>query len=189
MISNSQKSVIFALLGRIFIAELDRQSLDALQEQQISSVFEKLQTGFTHYLESTQWDDEQIEQLSSAYCHLFILPQKSGLSLRASHWMTSEESSHLAQLETLISNLELDVSVTNFDFKNVPSDHLGMLLYFMSAIYSSEDKEIQTLGASLTKLTLHPWIFRFNQKLLESTTNPLYLASGKLLLELLDIEE
>lgn len=189
MTSHSQKAAIFALLGRIFIAELDRQSLEALQEQQLSLVFEKLQKGFKNYLDNTQWDEEQIEQLASDYCHLFILPQKSGLSLRASHWMTSEESSHLAQLETIINGIDLDASVIQSDFTNLPGDHLGVLLYFMSAVYGSDDKEIQKLGASLTKLSLLPWIFRFNEKLLMSTTNPLYLSSGKLLLELLDFEE
>ena len=185
--SCSQKTVIFALLGRIFISELDRESLEALQEQQILSVFEKLQTGCENYLMNTQWDDKQIELLASEYCHLFILPKKSGLSLRASHWLTNDESSHLAQLETIIS--DLDTSVINSDAANLPGDHLGVLLYFLSAVYSSDDKEIQKLGASLTKLSLLPWITRFNEKLSESSTNPLYLASGKLLLQILDYEE
>ncbi len=190
-VSCSQKAVIFSLLGRIFIAELDRKSLADLQEQQISSVFEKLQTGCKSYLINTQWDDKQIELLASEYCHLFILPKKSGLSLRASHWMTNDESSHLAQLETIISNLDtnLDTSVINYDASNLPGDHLGVLLYFLSAVYSSDNKEIQKLGASLTKLSLLPWIARFNDKLLQSSTNPLYRASGELLLQMLDYEE
>ncbi len=187
--SGAQKAVIFALLGRIFIAELDRKSLQALQDQQISSVFEKLQTGCKNYLMNTQWDDQQIELLASEYCHLFILPKKSGLSLRASHWMTKDESSHLAQLETIISELDLDTSIVNSDTTNLPGDHLGVLLYFLSAVYSSDDKEIQQLGASLTKLSLLPWIARFNEKLSQSSSNPLYLASGKLLLQVLDYEE
>ena len=185
----SQKATIFALLGRIFITELDRQSLEALQDQQIASIFEKLQAGFTNYLENTEWDEGQIEQLASDYCHLFILPQKSGLSLRASQWLTSEESNHLAQLETIISDLDFDASVNNPALKNLPGDHLGVLLYLMSSVYASDDEEIQKLGEPLAKLSLLPWVFRFNQKLLESTTNPLYLASGKLLLELLNYEE
>ncbi len=183
----SQKAIIFALLGRIFITELDRESLEALQEQQILSVFEKLQTGCKNYLMNTQWDDKQIELLASEYCHLFILPKKSGLSLRASHWMTNDDSSHLAQLETIISNL--DTSVINSGVTNLPGDHLGVLLYFLSAVYSSDNKEINKLGASLTKLSLLPWIARFNEKLSESSTNPLYLASGELLLQMLDYEE
>ena len=189
MTLNSQKAAIFALLGRIFISELDRQSLEALQEQQISTVFEKLQKGSKDYLDNTQWDDETIDQLASEYCHLFILPKKPGLSLKASHWMTNDESSHLAKLETIISRLDLDASAVKLGFTNLPDDHLGVLLYFMSSIYGSDDEELQKLGASLAKLSLFPWILKFNDKLLISTTNPLYLASGKLLLELLSFEE
>lgn len=187
--SGSQKAVIFALLGRIFIAELDRESLQALQDQQLLSVFEKLQMGCKNYLLNTQWNNKQIELLASEYCHLFILPKKPGLSLKASHWMTKDESSHLAQLETIISDLDLDTSIVNSDATNLPRDHLGVLLYFLSAVYSSDDKEIQQLGASLTKLSLLPWIARFNEKLSQSSSNPLYLASGKLLLQVLDYEE
>lgn len=180
---------MYALLGRIFISELDRQSLEALQEQQISSIFEKLQSGTQKYLQNTIWDKEQIEQLASDYCHLFILPKKSGLSLRASHWMTSEESANLMQLEAIIRGLDLDSSVVDASFAKLPGDHLGVLLYFVSSVYQSDDKEIQKLGTSLIQLSLLPWILRFNDKLLSSTTNPLYLASGKLLLEVLDFEE
>jgi len=185
----SQKAAVFALLGRVFIAELDRQSLEALQEPSIISILEKLEGGVNSYLENTQWDHQQIESLASEYCHLFILPKKPALSLRASHWMTSAESNHLAQLEIIIDGLDVDASVINPYFTHLPNDHLGVLLYFISAVFSSENEEIQKQGASLVELSLLPWIFRFNQNLLKSTANPLYLASGRLLLELLALEE
>lgn len=184
----SQQAAIYALLGRIFISELDRHSLEALQEQQILTIFEKLHSGTQKYLQETIWDKDQIEQLASDYCHLFILPQKSGMSLRASHWMTSEESAKLTQLETIIKGLELDSSMIDESLAKLPGDHLGILLYFVSSVYQSDDIEIQKLGTSLIQISLLPWILRFNDKLLSSSTNPLYLASGKLLLEVLDFE-
>lgn len=185
----SQKAAIYALLGRIFISELDHKSLEALQEQKISSIFEKLQHGSQDYLQNTIWDKDEIEQLASDYCHLFILPQKSGLSLIASHWMTNEESAKLAQLVTIIGSLDFNESLVDADLAKLPGDHLGVLLYFASAVYRSENSEIQKLGMQLIQLSLLPWILRFIDKLLVSTTNPLYLASGKLILELLDFEE
>lgn len=184
-----QKAAIYALLGRIFISELDRKSLKALQEEQISSIFEKLQQGSKHYLQNTQWDNAQIEQLASDYCHLFILPQKEGLSLQASHWMTGEDSAKLDQLQVIINGLDLNNSAITAGFDKLPRDHLGVLLYFVSAIYHSGDHKIQALGTSLIQLSLLPWILRFHNKLLVSTNNPLYLASGKLLLELLSFED
>lgn len=183
-----QKAAIYALLGRIFISELDRQSLEDLKQPAISSVFEKLQAGFQVYLENTRWDDRQIEQLSSDYCHLFILPQKSGLSLRASHWMAGEESNEMAQLESIISGLDFGDAARHAGFSHTPNDHLGVLLYFISSIYASEDAEIQKFGENIVQLALLPWIFRFNDKLLTATENPIYRASGKLLLELLYFE-
>ena len=77
----------------------------------------------------------------------------------------------------------------NADVEKLPRDHLGVLLYFVSSVYRSENRKIQKLGAQLIQLSLLPWILKFNDKLLMSTTNPLYLASGKLILELLDFEE
>ena len=185
----SQKAAIYALLGRIFISELDQKSLKALQAQKIASIFEKLQMGSQSCLQNSSWNKEEIEQLASDYCHLFILPRKSGLSLIASHWMTSEESANLAQLGTIIRSLDFDESLVNADVEKLPRDHLGVLLYFVSSVYRSENRKIQKLGAQLIQLSLLPWILKFNDKLLMSTTNPLYLASGKLILELLDFEE
>ncbi len=184
----SHKAVIYALLGRIFISELDRQSLEDLQEQQVSSIFEKIHGGFQKYLQETLWGKEQIELLASDYCHLFILPQKSGLSLRASHWMTGEESANLTHLETIIKGLDIEGSVVNESVAKLPGDHLGVLLYFVSSVYHSDNEEIQKLAIPLIQISLLPWIMKFNDKLLASTTNPLYLASGKLLIELLDFD-
>lgn len=88
----------------------------------------------------------------------------------------------------IAKNVHVDSSVVNESLANLSGDHLGVLLYFVSSVYNSDDDEIQKLGASLIQLSLLPWILRFNDKLLASTSNPLYLASGKLLLELLDFE-
>ncbi len=80
-----QQATIYALLSRIFISELDLQSLAVLQEPDVLTVFEKLHDGFRDYIENNSWDDRNLEDLASDYCHLFILPQKSSLSLQASH--------------------------------------------------------------------------------------------------------
>lgn len=186
--SNPQIASIYALLGRIFISELDRQSLEALKQQEVSSILEKLHSGVQDYLSDTQWDNEQVEQLASDYCHLFILPKKPGLSLRASHWMTSEEANNLNQLEVIISGLDIETSASNAGFSNVPHDHVGVLLYFISSVYASEDVQIQKLAGSIVQLALFPWIFRFIEQLLLGSKNPIYLSSGKLLQELLEFE-
>lgn len=188
MDSHSQIAAIYALLGRIFISEMDRQSLDALRDREVSSVFEKLQSGFQDYLNNSDWDDERLEQLASDYCHLFILPGKSALPLRASHWMAGEEANTIEQLELLISGFKFDGLATDPAYANLPHDHLGVLLYFLSSVYASEDSEIQRLGPSIAGLALQPWIFRFGERLIAGSSNPLYVASGRLLLELQGLE-
>ncbi len=181
-----QQAAIYGLLGRVFIAELDHQCLVVLQEPDILTVFEKLHAGFRDYVENTPWDEERLERLASDYCHLFVLPQKSSLSLQASHWVAGEESSDIAQIEALIDSLEVDLSALSTHVNNIPNDHLGILLYFMGAIYTSDDPDVQRLGPQLAKLAFYPWIFRFADKLSTATNNPIYLASSKLLLELLE---
>jgi len=189
--SNEEKAAIYALLGRIFITELDLpalQALQALQQAEISSVFEKLQTGFQDYLNKTDWNEQQIEQLAADYCQLFILPQKSGLSLRASHWMSSDAENDLSRLEAVINELDFDSKSCLAGVDNLPSDHLGILLYFISSIYASKRSEIRKLAKSIIQLVLLPWIFQFTGNLQSHCKNPLYLASAKLLQELMDFE-
>ena len=70
----------------------------------------------------------------------------------------------------------------------MPHDHVGVLLYFISSVYASEDVRIQKLAGSIVQRALFPWIFRFIEQLLVSTKNPIYLSSGKLLQELLEFE-
>lgn len=187
--TGSQKAAIYALLGRIFISELDHPSLEALQAPAVVSIFEKLHSGVQAYLQETEWDQAQIELLASDYCHLFILPQKSMLSLQARHWLTGDEAAKLTQLESIISSADFDALAINTAFDKLPKDHLGVLLYFVSSVYASDDPNIQKLGTSLIQIALLPWIIRFNEQLVLGSDNPLYLASGKLLLEVLDFEE
>ena len=184
----AEKAAIYALLGRIFVSELDAPTLESLKEKGISSVFEKLHSGFQSHLENTNWDEAQLEQLASDYCHLFILPKKSSLSLSARHWLKAVGVSNLDALEGIINELEFNDGARRAGLENLPNDHLGILLYFISAIYASDDEEIQKLGPPLVQRTLLPWIARFNDKLSSATSNIIYLASGKLLLELLEFE-
>ena len=179
-----QQATIYALLSRIFISELDLQSLAVLQEPDVLTVFEKLHDGFREYIENTSWNDKQLEELASDYCHLFILPQKSSLSLQASHWVSNEESSDIAQMEVLINRL--DLSALSQPFNNVPNDHLGVLLAFMSAVYASDSPDLQKLGPQLADQVFGSWIKRFDDRLSTATSNPIYLASSRLLLELLE---
>ncbi len=182
-----QQATIYALLSRIFFRELDLQSLAILQEPDVLTVFEKLHNGFRDYIENTSWDDKQLENLASDYCHLFILPQKSSLSLQASHWVSNEESGGIAQIEALINRSGVDLSgMSQQPLDHVPNDHLGVLLAFMGAVYASDSPELRKLGPQLGSQLLSPWIKRFDHKLSTVTSNPIYLASSRLLVELLE---
>lgn len=181
-----QQATIYALLSRIFISELDLQSITVLQEPDVLAVFEKLHGGFRDYIKNTAWDDKQLEGLASDYCHLFILPSRSSLSLQAGHWVSKEESGGIVQIEALISRLHVDLSALNQPSEKVPNDHLGVLLAFMSAIYASDSPGLQKLGPQLADQVFGPWIRRFDDKLSTVTSNPIYLASSRLLLELLE---
>jgi len=183
-----EKSAIYALLGRIFISELDRQGLHALKDRAISSVLEKLETGFQEYMDSSEWDSERVEELAAEYCQLFIVPGRSALSLRAGQWMGGEDGHAIERLEVIIRGLEFDGSAGVPGYKKVPDDHLGILLYFLSSVYASSEVNIRRLGPSIAGVVLHPWIFRFGEGLLVRTRSPLYAASGKLLLELQYLE-
>ena len=181
-----KQATIYALLSRIFIGELDRQSLAVLREPDVLTVFEKLHDGFRDYIENNSWDDRNLEDLASDYCHLFILPQKSSLSLQASHWVSNDEYGRIAQIEAVINRLDVDVPALSQPFDNVPNDHLGVLLAFMSAIYASDSPDLQKLGPQLAHQVFGPWVSRFDHKLSTVTSNPIYIASSKLLLELLE---
>lgn len=184
---HAQIAAIYALLGRIFVHEMDRQGLRDLRRAEVASVFEKLNPGFTDYLD-TLTGNEQLELLAADYCDLFILPTKSGGSLRASHWMTEKEAANLPRLEALIASRERDSSAIQAGFNDLPNDHLGVLLYFVGSVYASDQEDVRKLGAAIARLAFFPWIFDFHDKLLASSQNPLYSAACKLLVELLESE-
>jgi len=110
------------------------------------------------------------------------------VSLRASHWMTDEEAANLPRLEAIIASRERDPSVLQAGFTGLPNDHLGVLLYFIGAVYASDQEEVRKLGAAVARLAFFPWILDFRDKLLASSQNPLYRAACKLLVELLESE-
>jgi TorA maturation chaperone TorD len=179
----TQQGTVFTLLGRVFIHELDKTTIQTLQEPKICEVMDQFHSGFSDYIQQTDWNDENINQLASDYCHLFILPQKTGLSLQASHWLLSDETLDMAKLESIIESLNIDLSSLHISDVNLPKDHLGLLLYFVSALFCSNDPKVQALANQVANVVLIPWTLRFVEKLSTATNNPVYLACGQLLLE------
>jgi TorA maturation chaperone TorD len=184
-LNNTEKASITALLGRCFISEVDRKTLDLILNESILEVLEKLSPGFTGYMNESIWDNSRLEQLASEYCHLFILPGKEHVSLRMSHWVKDNT------FDTTV--LENTISEMGFDFESLkvsktPSDHLGVLLYFMSGVYSSEDEEVSNLSSDLEK-QLFFWITAFEAKLNKFSKSPFYPTCTKLLLETLSTDE
>ena len=179
--NTSEKTSVFTLLGRCFISEMDKATMDLMLNESILGTLEKISPGFSKYMNENVWDDSQLEQLAAEYCHIFVLPGKKHVSLRMSHWI-NEGTFDTAILENVIAEMEFDFE--SLKVSKTPTDHLGVLLYFMSGIYSSEDEGINNMSADLEK-QLFFWITAFEAKLKTSTENPFYLACGALLKETL----
>ena len=175
---------LFILAGRIFINEVDKDFIEVLKAPDMLEILNKLQPGFSGYINNTTWDATQLELLAADYCQLFILPNKQSLSLHASHWQT-EEAIDISQLEQLMNQYLLPEAILSIGVTTkLPTDHLGILLYFIAALYSSNEPDTQLLGQQATKYFLQPWAPSFVENSTQITNNLLYLVGGKLLLTL-----
>lgn len=176
---------LFTLAGRIFINEVDSDFIDLLKTPDMMNVLEKLQPGFQDYLLNNEWHSTDLELLAADYCELFILPDKNSLSLQASHWL-NEELFDTDKLEQLINEYLQPEAIPSIGVNTkLPNDHLGLLLYFIAALYNSKDPDVRQCGRQTTDYFLKPWIAVFVDKLSNKTKNPIYLAGGQLLLTLL----
>ncbi len=177
---------LYGVLARIFISELDATAVRALCHPDIASVLETLHPGYEAYMQAGEWDEARLEALASDYCHLFILPQETGLSLLASHWMRNKDSpcSHWSEGLERYKNTVTDIPDS---IHRLPNDHLGVVLAFVGALYASEDIELQKLAPVASAELLGPWIPKFVEKLGAMEANPIYSASGKLLLNVLNV--
>jgi TorA maturation chaperone TorD len=183
-LNNSEKASIAALLGRCFISEMDRETIDLMLNESILEALEKISPGFTGYMNESSWNDLRLEQLASEYCHLFILPGKKHISLRMSHWV-KDNAFDTTVLENIIS--EMDFDFESLKISKTPTDHLGVLLYFMGGVYSSEDKEVSCLASDLEK-QLFFWITAFESKLTNLSKSPFYPTCARLLIEILSAD-
>lgn len=179
---NSEQSPILALLARCFISEMDRECLDVMMSDQVLSVLEKISPGISAYMNESEWDNTRLEQLASDYCHVFILPGKKHVSLQMGHWI-DKSAFDITNLEKLISDMGFDFD--SLKVSKTPNDHLGVLLYFMSSVCSSESEEVSSMYNDLER-QLFFWIPPFLRKLSLSTESPFYLACGELLKETLE---
>lgn len=177
----AQRSQLFSLLGRIFVSELDEEMIKLLQHKDIVDVFEKLYEGYEEYI-CQEWKNSTLEDLAADYCHLFILPDKHSLSLKASHWSADSRTSE--KIENLVGRYRHNTLHSN-TLSSLPNDHLGILLNFIAHLLDSNNISAEKEADTFIQLALQPWVKDFTQKLNERSNNPLYCASSQLLLKII----
>lgn len=176
---------MYAFLGRVFISELDTNAVAALTDPGIALEMERYCPGFLDYINAAPWDEDRIESLAVEYCRLFVLPQKSGLSPQASHWVR-QQSIDFSQLELIIQKYQRASTDTVGLEHRVPYDHLGLILDFIGSLYASTDQDTRKLAPQVVKLYLSPWITEFVAKLSAAQPSPVYVAAGNVLEDLVN---
>ncbi|MCG8416586.1 MAG: molecular chaperone TorD family protein [Proteobacteria bacterium] len=184
ILASKEYGILYGLIGRFLLVELDSAAVEALRSQDIISVLDKLQPGCESYL-SRHWTDEDYDDAAAEYCALFVLPGK--VPLIASYWIpgATEEIGHqlVAGVREVLQRFALSVAALHTG--NVPGDHVGLLSLLAAYLYQQDDPLAAQHGRDFVETFVSPWVPAFTGALLAKTENPFYRALGHLLAQLI----
>ena len=164
----SAEASLYALLGRLFAAEIDLDLLAILQSHGIQESFDAIEPGCL----------DQFDQESAAaeFCRLFVLP--NGVPAVAAAWLPGSDPNKFAAIAGLVLNLQskLDLSLP----AELPLDHAGTLLPIMAWLLENQS---ETAG-DFQRIALDPWLGQFASALGEMTELPIYRAIAAILTSL-----
>jgi TorA maturation chaperone TorD len=159
------EAALYALLGRLFAAEIDAEFLAVLKgTPELLAVFETIAPGCL---------DIDLEEAATEYCRLFVLPR--GVPAVASAWLPGSDPNRAAPIVGLVYNLKstLELSLP----AELPPDHAGVLLPLMAWLL---DKQPEA-AADFQIVALNPWLEAFANALAEKAQLPVYRAIAKIL--------
>ncbi len=174
-----QLSALYGVLSRIFIAEVDEDGLAALKSTELVNLLGAFRSDYPSYLYNAESDQDLLDDLAVAYCHLFILPGAKAAPLRCGHWASMVGVS-LTQFEQAVAAYAAETPQLAEAFGRLPTDHLALVLSYLSSAYGADDTAIRAQAGALVRGFVRPWADLFVEKLLAATDNPVYGASGEL---------
>ncbi len=156
---------LYALLGRFFAAEIDRDLFETLQVPDIRETFEKIEPGCTACFDE--------EAAAAEFCRLFVLPK--GTPAVAGAWLKGTGSPNSTAIVGLVLNLRsaLDLDLPD----HLPPDHAGVLLPLMAWLLDHQPDA----AADFREQALAPWVAPFAAALQEKAELPLYRVVAKIL--------
>lgn len=175
---------VYSIAARILLTELDREALEALNEERLLEVLETLRPGCRAYLRDTEWTSDALDDLAAAYCSLFILP--GGVVPFAAHWLPGDAAVARDEFAVHVNEVleALHVRPSDFGMGNMPTDHIGVLLALQSvAMERGSPADVERAGR-----LLQPWGPVFAAELTRRAAGmdaPIYEAAGRLVTELL----
>ncbi len=174
-LDDQTQAVLYALIGRLLLVELDEPTRAALLEPDVLQVLDRLEPGCADYL-SGEWDAAAYQHAASEYAGLLLVGH--GLvNPRASSWLGTDGL--VLAIEDLIESTEPDLAPDHFG--NAPRDHLGVLASFVAGLFRSPNPQARAQAPGLVHHLLRPWVPSFCLALRDRTCNPLYRAVARLL--------
>ncbi len=169
---------LYLLLGRVFMAEVDKDFYSLLRSEEMSRALEPLRAGLGGDERS---DEEVLERLAVEYSALFIQPGSF-----PPYESVFKKGRHLAEPA---DQVEIIYQLNGFNYRSQwPSlfpDHLGLEMNFVASLLDSqikalekgltEDaKRLEDTRAEFMKKHLCQWGPQYMEKIAEMTSDPFY---------------
>jgi len=197
MNSMTQAKPLFSFLKRIFLEEMDKEMLLAMQQIAVDSNGDDLDRGFNLLIQdvvaNTDRLDDYVEELTVEFSRLFIGPKQAPAIPFASFYL-SENSTVMSEITLEVRKQYLEAGLAVQNLYQTPEDHIGFELEFMEYLLTrllelqeagdeDEAERLEELMDTFFNDHLTVWVPDFADLIIEHSEEDFYRGAALILKE------
>jgi len=183
-----ERAPFYALVSRLLLEEVHRETFERLREEPVRSLLIAADSGCEGWLDQ-DWDESRELRLREEYARLFLM--SSGVPPFVSAWLEGDREKLGAELHAFVTGclraLAREPRVVE-PWGRLPLDHLGLLLELVNLAVEEDTEMTLEIAQKMEKELLGDWVVVFSRTLVQKAQEPLYVALGRLLEDLWNLQ-
>ena len=183
-----ERAPFYALASRLLLEEVHEQTFNQLRMGPVRSLLVAVDPGCEGWLDEP-WEESRELLLREEYARLFLMA--SGVPPFVSAWLEGDREKLGLELHDFVTGclraLAREPRVVE-PWGRLPLDHLGLLLELVNLAVQEDNEIAVQIAEQMERELLGDWLVVFSRTLAQKAQSPLYVALGRLLEDLWNLQ-